>query len=654
VTVAYCTAAWALLQVADVVLSVLGLPDQAMRIMLYGMIACFPVAVAMAWLFDVSISSDDRPDGQATAEPDRLTARRYNLQFLLTCALVVLIGFLYYERLFDEPTGANAGEEGASPAGSIAVLPFVNLSSDPTNRYFSDGVSEELLNVLAKVDGLRVAARTSSFRFRESGESATEIGAMLGVSTLLEGSVRRTDTAIRVTAQLIDTGTGYHLWSETYDGEPGDIFALQDRIAQAVVHTIKPLLLRTDLPQGPATGDFDAYNAYLQGRAKLREPWDDKLIREAIALFEQASSLDPGFADAYAGICDARLSQYTHNHSPDAFSLAESACLRALARAGDAGPGWDVNVALAVLYREAGAYDKSLDALALAEAAAPGRARTLREMGMTHAAAGRPEPAEDYLNRAIEIDNRDWDSHLVLANFYFDAGRYDEALSAYDEVLAMVPDLPSALIGKGSTLYMQGDASLAEATWLDAIARARDSDAGSVGVAYTNLGLLHYYSGDYAEALTMQQQAVEYFRDDHSVWGRIAETYRALGNTEEEQRSYREAVRLAERDVQRNPQDWEILGLLGLYHGHLGSREPAMAYLQRMLGVQGAPSTAHYFAALIYWSLEEAEAAYDQIMAARQAGFSAELLENDPDLQSLKAIDERRWRAMLDAQPNAK
>ncbi|MEE4280107.1 MAG: tetratricopeptide repeat protein [Halieaceae bacterium] len=646
VAVAYCTAAWALLQVADVVLSLLGLPDQAMRVMLYGIVLCFPVAVTMAWAFDVTIESDSAKAADVAPEPDRSTVRRYNLQFLLTCALVGLIGFLYYERLF-KVDAAPSETATTAAAQSIAVLPFVNMSTDPANRYFSDGVSEELLNVLANVPGLRVAARTSSFRFRGGDESATEIGAKLGVSTLLEGSVRRTDRAIRVTAQLIETSTGYHLWSETYDGEPGDIFALQDRIAQAVVGTIKPLLLNSGLPPGPATQSFDAYDIYLQGRARLNEPWSDAAVSEAIDLFERATALDPGFADAYAGICDARLAEYTHKHSPDAFALAESACLRAIARAGASEPGWDLNVALSVLYREAGEFDKSLDVLALAEAAAPGRPRTLREMGMTHAAAGRFALAEDHLQRAVDLDHSDWDSYLVLANFYFETSRYDDALSAYDKVLAMVPDLPSALIGKGSTLYMQGEEALAESAWLDAIKAARDSDGGSAGVAYTNLGLLHYYRGAYEEALKMQQRAVDYFDKDHSVWGRIAETYRMLGDTTQERDSYAEAIRLAQEDVRRNPQDWEVLGLLGLYHGHLGHQEEALEYLQRMLAIRAAPPTSHYFAALIHWSLGNTEAAYDQISAARRAGFSAQLLDKDPDLQSLKALDSARWNELL-------
>ena len=211
------------------------------------------------------------------------------------------LGYLLYERGLGRA-------EASGKHSSIAVLPFTNLSGDASKDYFSDGMSEELLNLLARVPGLQVAARTSAFAFKGRNVDIREVGRELGVETVLEGSVRQSGDQVRITAQLIDTETGFHLWSETYDRKLQDIFAVQDEIAQAIVDKLKielapkeqQLAQRDKAP----TQNVEAYELYLQGRAIWKRRGEDNL-RRAIDMYQAALARDPAFARAHAALASA-------------------------------------------------------------------------------------------------------------------------------------------------------------------------------------------------------------------------------------------------------------------------------------------------------------------------------------------------------------
>jgi serine/threonine-protein kinase len=197
--------------------------------------------------------------------------------------------------------GAPATAAGTGP--SIAVLPFKNLSTDPDSEFFSDGLAEEILNALAQIDGLRVAARTSSFSFKGKSADLAEIGSKLHVSTVLEGSVRRAGNRIRVTAQLVDVSGGFQLWSERYDRELADIFDVQDEIARAIAGKLK-VTLAAGGPRlvKPATSSLPAYELYLRGRALLLKR--GRHVVEGTECLKRAVELDPEFAQAWAGLAD--------------------------------------------------------------------------------------------------------------------------------------------------------------------------------------------------------------------------------------------------------------------------------------------------------------------------------------------------------------
>lgn len=306
---AYAVAGWLIVQIVETVQAPLGLPGWTVAFFIVLIGAGLPVALIFAWAFELT------PEGlKKTREVDRsasvTAATGKKLNFAIIVCLVLALGYFLWERqgLIEQAEVAGSrvadrAEVADGAAASIAVLPFVNMSADPEQEYFSDGISEELLNVLAKIPELRVAARTSSFQFKGQNLDIAKVAEQLNVRHVLEGSVRKADVRVRVTAQLIEADSGYHLWSETYDRELTDIFAIQDEISAAIVAALSDALgiSPTARPQVSSAANADAYNAYLLGQhfIKLRTKED---VEASIPNFERAIELDPAFAPAHAGL----------------------------------------------------------------------------------------------------------------------------------------------------------------------------------------------------------------------------------------------------------------------------------------------------------------------------------------------------------------
>lgn len=310
VGVAYVIVSWLIIQVIETVSDPLGLPDWTEAFFIVFVLAGLPLVLLFAWAFELT------PEGlKKTKEVDTdmsVTADTgKKLNYTIIAVLVIALAYSVWERqglVEQSQTDTVAGsdshvEEGAAHSASIAVLPFVNMSADPDQEYFSDGISEELLNLLAKIPELRVPARTSSFQFKGQNLDIADVAEQLNVDHVLEGSVRRADVRIRVTAQLIEADTGYHLWSETYDRELTDIFEIQDEISIAIVESLSETLgiKASAAPQVTAAANPEAYNAYLLGQHLIKQRTKGEI--EAAALnFEKSIELDSNYAPAHAGL----------------------------------------------------------------------------------------------------------------------------------------------------------------------------------------------------------------------------------------------------------------------------------------------------------------------------------------------------------------
>ena len=296
----YGIVAWVTAEVADVVFPALQLPDWTITFVIALLLLGFPVAMFFSWVFDIGPQGIERTEPLAERASGMPSGERIGYIVLLVAAMGAL-GYLLYPSI--------GGVDEDRTRDSIAVLPFADLSEDNSGEYFSEGMSEELLNLLVKVPDLRVAARTSSFAYKGEQVDVRDVARELGVDTVLEGSVRKSQNRVRITAQLIDAETGYHLWSDTYDRELEDIFAVQDEISAEIVKALKVTLGGTDeetqiMVREAPTSNVEAYQLYLQARHQWKRRGEEPL-RKSIELFDQALALDPEFARAYAGLAAA-------------------------------------------------------------------------------------------------------------------------------------------------------------------------------------------------------------------------------------------------------------------------------------------------------------------------------------------------------------
>ena len=326
VGVAYAVASWLLLQIIDLVLENINSPDWVMQVFMLGLAVGFPIAIIVAWAFEVT------PDGvklQKNVDPDKSINRHTGQQLnrgiimILSMAIVLLLTDRFRDEIFGKPVAEEVKTEISNdPANtdaniSIAVLPFRDMSAAQDQAYFGEGIAEELLNALVKVNGLDVASRTSAFSLAGENLDIPAIAARLGVNHILEGSIRTSGQQVRVTAQLIEVRNDVHLWSETYNGSLDDIFKIQDEITGKITDALKLQLGGELTPSSDVlTSNAEAYQLYLQGRHLWRQR-SAASVNEAIRLFNRAVELDPGFSRAWSNLAVAYLNQPDYDRSYD-------------------------------------------------------------------------------------------------------------------------------------------------------------------------------------------------------------------------------------------------------------------------------------------------------------------------------------------------
>jgi TolB-like protein/tetratricopeptide (TPR) repeat protein len=620
--VLYVVAAWLILQVAEVLIDLAKLPDSIGTTALWLLGIGFPIALIFSWFYEItpegiSLENDVDPEASIT----HVTGRRLDFIVIsLLCAAVIL--FAYDKWWMQGP-----------PRNSIAVLPFVNMSDDASNEYFSDGISEELLNLLANIPELRVIARTSSFAFKGKNEDLRVIGRTLGVKTVLEGSVRKSGDRVRITAQLIDVSDGAHIWSETFDRTMTDIFEIQDDVASAIVDALQ-IHVGGNLTRGRPTESTEAYDYYLRGRDYLRRPAEEPTLASAVELFDRAIGLDPRFAQAHAGLCDAQLGTYRFARRAESFESAEVACQHALNLDDSL---WEVHVALGSLYQTSGQHDRAILELESAILLQPGSVDSYLVLATTYAAQSRWEQAEETIRRAESVDSGYWAIQRAFGHLFYDQGRYDEAIERYRKVIQLAPDSSIGYDNLGNTYLAMGALDQAEKAFSDARFPSRWT--------YTNRGLVYYYQGEFVSAIADQKRAIELGPDSHHAWGRLGDAYRFVQGEEMNARSaYERAIELAEQELSIDPTDWDSIGRLGLAYAYTEQPEQAVEQIQRMFELT-TDATAYYFASRVYLHLGEIDRAYDYLHQVIEGGWPIRLIADDPDFSHQK--DMRRFEEFL-------
>ncbi len=486
VAVAYIVVAWVLIQVATQVFPFFEVQNWTVRVVVLSLVLGFPIAAILAWAYDITSSGIKRTEDIA---PGALGAAQKAL-----------------------------GAEIPGERPSIAVLPFGNLSGDPEQDYFSDGITEDLITDLSKISGLFVVARHGVFTYKAHPMTGQQIGAELGVAFILEGSVRKAGSKVRITAQLISSKDGGHLWADRFDREFTDIFAIQDEITHAIVEQLKVKLLpqeKQSIAQAP-TGNVEAYTYYLRGRQFLLRGHKSyyKLARR---MFSKAVELDPLYARAYAGIadCDIFISLQTNsNVSIDSILATSGRAIELDDQLAEAHASLGFALALAQRYPEAvQEFDKAI-------ALDPNSFETYYFYARAAFAQGEEEKAASLFKRAAEIKPDDYQTLCLLVPIYKSLGRKEESrmaaqqgLERAERQLALELDNPRPAYLGASALLTLGDSARAR-EWT---ARALAIDPDDILVQY-NVACIYSRLGELEQALDLLERSLPRTGPEWSRW----------------------------------------------------------------------------------------------------------------------------------------
>jgi TolB-like protein/Tfp pilus assembly protein PilF len=437
VAVAYAIVGWLLVQISTQVFPFLEIPNWVVRLVIVLVAAGFPIALVIAWAFELT------PQGIKRTEDVRIpvgnNSKNRNWIYVAIIGAALSIGLFFVGRHLGENTGSAAQTD--LPAKSIAVLPFDNLSRDPDNAFFAEGVQDEILTRLAKVADLKVIARTSTQRFKSAPENLPDIAKQLGVLNILEGSVQKANDQVRVNVQLINALTNTHLWAEIYDRKLTDIFTVESDISKTIAATLQAKLTGSEkqMIASQPTSDTAAYELYHKGRSLWAKRSGDN-IPKAVAFYEQAIARDPNYALAYAGLADAYvlLPSYTSASQRDAYPKAKAAALKAL----------KLDPNLAEAHTAVGKIHNFVDIDNQASIHEFERAIELKPNDATAhhwigsgplVNLGRFDEAMAHGKRAVELDPLSQIMNTDYGSIFLYAGKFDEAIGLLRKALDLDP-----------------------------------------------------------------------------------------------------------------------------------------------------------------------------------------------------------------------
>ena len=460
----YAVVGWLIMQVISVMTPALNLPDWVDSFFAILLIAGFPIAMLLAWAFELT------PEGmkptKAIAPEESITSKTgRKLDYAILGGLALVGGLLAVQTFKPASTSATITATQATDA-SIAVLPFVNLSADAEQEYFADGISEELLNLFAKIPGLHVTSRSSAFSYKGKDINIPEVATALGVAHILEGSVRKSGPKLRITAQLIEAESDKHLWSETYDREIDDIFAVQDEISAAIVTSLRDVLgvagETLESPTATRTVNAEAYQAFLRGNA-IGEQRTQPAKYEAIKEYERAIELDPNYAPAYAAAALSWISLQKGDGSYGDLTLAEyeAKAEPLLAKALALDPNHSVTYsALGRLRQEQGKFDEGLKALKKAIELNPNNTHAYSDLAIYYQTTGEADKITPALEKAYELDPLNTRSAGNLALLKIFRGELDDAEAIAKKLVLLDP-----VNGNTRLAMIARDRGNADRTW---------------------------------------------------------------------------------------------------------------------------------------------------------------------------------------------
>lgn len=516
---AYGVAVFVLLQLMDAAVEPLRLPEWVPTIVVLLVILGFPIVFLLAWQFDV------RSDGVYRTQSAGFLTRAqsaglFSFMLLITAGLGYAFFKAYSPVLEQDVSAGSVAEERLfqAPENSIAVLPFADLSKDADQGYLADGVSEEILNLLAQVPGLNVAARTSSFAFRDSEEDIREIGRLLNVSTVLEGSVRTSGDQIRLTAQLINVEDGYHIWSKVFDRELSDIFAIQDEVASQIAMALVDSFAGLEVRSESQTDSLAASQAYRTGRLHWWRRTPDEL-QKAIEMFAKALEHDAQYAPAYAAMADTWLlvAQYGNVSRMKATEKAQAMIEKALA----------------------------LD---------PESAEGFAALGLARWQIGQMDAAESALRHATSLNEDYIPAQLWLSGVLGDQGRYPEQSMVLEQAMLKDPLNELLLVNFAGNLSTRGEWERGKQMMSELLALRPDST-----ILLRFMANMERYNGNLVEGWRLARRAYDLQPENPEDISALAKTWVQLGDVDEAERLLQEGMKIASENANLKSAYWFVL-----------------------------------------------------------------------------------------------
>ncbi len=637
--IAYLAIGWLALQFADTTFANLNLPAWSGKFLTFAYIGGIPIVILLSWFLEIAEGRivDDKGQHRGSL----LAGLGRNYLAIVAAYVVAGVGAGVYQLLvgFEGPT-VSTPIVAAEPEpdidevipvrdNSVAVLRFANLDGSETTELFSAGLSEDILDRVARVPGLLVPARGDSWSLPLNATS-DEVRNRLRVAYYLEGSVRMVDEKIIVVAQLIVSGDGFHLVSRTFEKEEARFSDLQREIADLVVAQLK-VAMPSDVQRTAVyendDANIDAYVEFRRGRDALDQPRRAETLAAAAEHFGNALQIDPEYAAAHAGLCVTYLERYRLEGDNSYIDDAEQACGAAVMTSPRL-PA--VHSATASLYLLTGRIAEAEAAYDAALELDPRNARAMLGLRRVYLRQQRYEEAEAVISRSIDIQPGNWKALNDLGELQFALGRYDDAAESFKKALYLNADNFVAIGNMGTSYMLAGkfEESIRAYKWSLSI----EDDPTML----SNLGVLYYYLGEFDTSVEYHRRSVEATPKVTAAWANLGDSLTFLGRKKEAEEAYSKALALARERYTRDSTDAENLTYLAWAETMVGDPEEGLIFARRATELAPDDPYSLYYLGLVQLQAGDIEAATDAIESAIEIGYPKSLIAAEPYLEPLR------------------
>jgi tetratricopeptide (TPR) repeat protein/TolB-like protein/DNA-binding winged helix-turn-helix (wHTH) protein len=631
---AYLILGWLLIQIADIVFGQLLLPQWVGTFVTVLVIAGFPIALVLSWFLEFR-------DGRAVIDdlsPKDARRRRFGRTYVSVIGALGIAAVLVF--IYDKSVGLPeqeaadrvvVDEQFALPPvldNSIAVLPFLNIDGSETTEIFANGLVDDVITRLSRVPGLLVSSRGDSFTLEPNSASGL-VRQRLRVATYLEGSVQTDGDTLRIIVQMIDSETGFHILSRSFDRPREGFFDVRDEVTQLTVANVRvalPVEKRDLALQSDDISTLDAYMLYRRGIDATHSAASRDSINEALQWFDEALKIDPYYAAAHAGKCVTYENAYRELHEAYLIEEAQAACATAL----QLNPNLViVHAALGDLYFSVGNLAQSEQSYLRALEIDPSSSESYMGLGNLYLALSRPDDAEKSLRQAIGLHPGDWAPYNRLGNYLFKTGRYIEAAQQYEYAVALDRANSNVYSNLGAAYMLGGDFVPA----LSAFEKSLEIDPRAT--TYTNLGMLHYYLGHLEDSVYNHRKAVVLEPSDRLSHTNLGDALWISGDQESAREVFYGALRLAEEALSINSSDPLAMMDMAWIYAMLDNADQAASMISRALELAPDDPYTHYYDGLVQFRAGRIDDAISAFRRAVTMGYPVAMLGAEPHLEAL-------------------